>query len=205
MWKYWLRIIGGALAIFVVGFGILRVGRRVERTIESDEDLTIPLPFVPFRLDAREVGTFRNVTLRRDAPHSISGVVLRVRLRDSAAYTSLADCRLTVDDPTHLNEQTTFRCLASDSGLIEFGSVRLELRNGESSRALLLPLLLDSAVVERIRRRGAADSVAEAVRSKAEGQRRAGNGGRGGAGGAGEASPEPAAKAGAPVPARPEH
>lgn len=177
MWKYWLRIIGGALAIFVVGSVILRMGRRVERTVRSDEDLTIPLPFVPFRLDAQEVGRFRNVTLRRDAPHSITGVTLRVRLRDSALYTSLADCRLTVDDPTHLNEHTTFRCLASDSGLIEFGTVRLELRNGESSRALLLPLLLDSAVVERIRRHGAADSVVEAVRSKAGGQPPPGDGG----------------------------
>jgi hypothetical protein len=164
---YWLRIIAGALAIFVVGYAGLRAVRGVDRAVHSDGDLTFPLPLVPFRLDALEVGTFRNVTLRRERPHSISGVVLRVRVRDSAVYQRLVDCRLTVEDPTHLDSATTFRCLASDSGYVEFGSVRVELREGGQPRTLLLPLLLDSSLVEKIRRRGAADSVAGALRTRA--------------------------------------
>ena len=113
MRTYWTKITLGALLIFAVGFGIVSAGRHFKSSIESDRDLTIPLgSFVAFKLDGMKVGTLRSLVIRRTAPKEMTGFGVRVRLTEPAAFEKLEACNLAVDDPLHLNERTTFTCLA---------------------------------------------------------------------------------------------
>jgi hypothetical protein len=148
---YWLKIVLGALAIFGVGYGAVRLVRaqvhRVRSTIESTDPVSIPLAFLPFAVDGQTMGTFRGVTLLRSDPKTVSEIRLRVKLADSIAAARLVNCRVTTMNATGFSPDEGFRCLdpeAADSGLVPFGSVTLQL----AGRAdVTLPLLLDPAVV----------------------------------------------------------
>jgi len=174
MRKYWLKIGFGALVIFVVGFSAVSAGRHLKNSLDSSKDLTIPLgPFIPFKLDGVKVGTLRSLGIRRSSPKMVVGFALRVRLSDSSAYDKLTNCHVSVYDPLHIDERTTFTCLPSDSGYQGFGEVSIELRGDGNNRTLVLPLLLPDAAIQEIQRHGSdstsgavADSIAKEVRMR---------------------------------------
>jgi hypothetical protein len=160
--RYWIRIALGALAVFVVGLGVWSlVGRGVQEVRDitgSDEAITIPLfGIMPFTVEGAKAGRIDRVTLLRDAPKRISGVVVRVGGDDSLLHTAFEGCDFTVDDPTHFNQNSQFRCLRDSvalAGLEGFGEVRIRTPTGEIVRRIFLPAdiireLRDSAQFDR--------------------------------------------------------
>lgn len=154
---YWAKIVAGALAIFCVGLGIRSVVKstqhRVERVVESNDDLTIPLPFLPFNLEGAKVGNFRKLVIHRTGPEQVSGVDVSIRLPDPAVLDGFRSCHLTVDDPTRVNEHTSFRCVAMDSTMELFGNVLVQTRDsaGEWIQTATVPLALPRSVAKGIR------------------------------------------------------
>jgi len=98
MRNYWVRIAFGALAIFTVGMIGITLARqgvgRVRGVVEGSGPITLPIPFVSFKLDGQKLGTLDKVVLLRDAPKSISAVALTIKLRDSVMARGLEGCRL---------------------------------------------------------------------------------------------------------------
>src|SRR5690606_27686418 len=81
--RYWLRIGLGALAVFAVGYAGWRLVERgvgeVRDLAMSDQEISIPLfGALPFTVEGRRVGSLQRLTLLRDAPKQISGVIVRV-------------------------------------------------------------------------------------------------------------------------------
>ncbi len=145
--RYWLKIGVGALAVFAVGFAAWRVVERgvteVRDFAGSDRSISIPLfGVIPFNVEGRRSGGIDRITILRDAPKRISGVVVRVGRGDSLPEGAFADCNFTVQDPTHVDENTQFRCLKGDSALVGlegFGEVRIETPRGVVVRKIYLP------------------------------------------------------------------
>lgn len=177
MRRYWGKIVLGMLLIFAVGFAIISVGRNVKQSIVTSKDITIPLgSFVGFKLDGIRVGSIRQIRIRRSEPRVLAGFDVRVRLSDTAAFTRLQDCRLSVNETQHFDDRTSFLCLPSDSGYEPFGEVTAYLSDpDQEDPTLVLPLLLPSRVVAEIRRAGdpsapggdKADSIAAEVGKRA--------------------------------------
>lgn len=182
MRTYWLKIIAGMLGIFVVGFGVISLVRQGVHTgrqvVETAEPISIPLAFIPFNLDGIRVGSVRRLTILRDQPKSVTGFRIRVEVADPEAYRALTSgCVLSVDNPTQLNNRTTFHCLPADSSMVEFGRVEVRAESGEAS--VNVPLYLPPHVVAEFRGSGAdsqevtsalvnADSIAHAMRKMAD-------------------------------------
>ena len=161
MRAYWFKIMLGALVIFCVGLTGVTIARRIKGRVESNADIHVPLRFVPFRLDGVRVGTFRRLVIHRQRPNMVSSVNLAVRLEDSAATASLKACSLSVENPTEINEHTTFRCVQPDSNLAQFGEVSFEVRDAEGNwgSGLVVPLLLSHRAIREFQG-GRADAVA---------------------------------------------
>lgn len=136
MRNYWLRVIAGALAIFIVGmvlWNVLRIGRhRVENVVRSDAPLSFPLAFIPFKVDGRDLGTLSRLEVLRSAPGRVKRVNFRVKLADPAGDTTLANCILVAGDDA--GRTHTFSCVqpADTSGkdLESIGSI--EVQDGET-------------------------------------------------------------------------
>jgi hypothetical protein len=175
---YWIKIFIGAFLIFGVGFAAYASVRRVVRHVDSDHDLTIPLgSFIPFSVGGDRLGTLRSLTIRRSAPHQVSGFAVRARVNDPASFERLRSCRMSVTDPERINERTMFLCLGSDSGYQEFGEVRLELRVDGNLQTLVQPLLLPTPTVQEILSKGSdstgtQDSMAAEIRERVRVQSR---------------------------------
>lgn len=174
---YWVRIFAGALAVFVVGYGVISLVRsqssRVRDTLNSSSDINVPLALLPFVLDGQRIGTFRGLRILRSDPRTVREVRIRVRVDATTDLAALADCRLTTQTPGAFNPEDGLRCVGdADSGLISFGTVRLEVRGG--SRQVTLPLLLDSMAVRDLAGRHGEEAAAlgrleaEAARAQAE-------------------------------------
>lgn len=154
---YWAKIALTALVIFCVGYGGIVAFRATKRTVvsavESNDDLTIPLPFVPFNFDGNRLGTFRKVVFHRSSPETVQSVDITVRLADSSKTPSFGNCQLTVDDPSRLNEHSSFRCAKADSTMEGFGSVIVQARdgNGDWNTLMAVPLVLPKDVAQKIR------------------------------------------------------
>jgi len=157
MRTYWLRIVLGALAVFVVGMIGIHFARRTRDTVTAvvtgSGPLSIPLPFVPFELEGNKLGRLERLVVNREAPKKVSSVDLEVKLDDSLLVQGLAGCRLAanlesdssksgdVNFRTHrLEDRAFFFCAKSDSGLVEFGTVKLT--PGDVSVPLLVPVSL---------------------------------------------------------------
>lgn len=153
MRAYWIKIAAGSLCIFVVGYSALYGFRRVKSTVESDSDLTIPIPFIPFQVDGTKLGTFRKLVLRRHDPHHLNRVDITVRLADAGSAARFADCSLSVEDPTHINDRTSFRCVKGDSLMSDFGTVQFQVKDedGDWVTEASTPLVLERGVVARLR------------------------------------------------------
>src|SRR6476469_4439614 len=163
MRSYWLRILMGAFAVFVIGMlgvALVRHGRsRVESVIASSEPLSFPLPFLPFQLNGSKLGTMERLTVNRDAPKKVSSIELQVKVDDSLVAKGLAGCRLAANIESdsskpgdvnlhvnRLNERTFFFCASNDSGFEELGSATLTPGDIE------LPLLLPEKLAEQLRK-----------------------------------------------------
>lgn len=145
MRRYWIGIALGVLAVFVSGLVIMRAGREgarlVERTLESADPISIPLAFVPFRLDGREVGSIREIQFQRSSPDVVRGVDLDVTIKDAQIVDRLRTCTLTASHIDNFDRNTTFECVdqkAAETGkYVAFGSVKIE--KTDIARVLLVP------------------------------------------------------------------
>lgn len=143
MSRYWIRIILGALAIFIAGtlafYGVRSGKRRVHEVVESNAPITIPLAFIPFKVDGRELGTLSRVQILRTSPKQVEAVNFRVKLADSVADERLGQCILVAGDNRmnfqfkHINPNSTFYCAtAKDTAgknLAPLGSIETQRGN----------------------------------------------------------------------------
>jgi hypothetical protein len=190
MRNYWLRILGGAFAIFAIGMigvTLVRHGMaKVNSVMTSDAPITIPLPFVPFMLSGERLGKLDHLRILRDEPRRLAGVELAVDLSDSLVAEGLRNCRLAanlesdsaqpglniqVSDRSH----SAFWCLSGDSvpkDLVEFGhavfqpaDVRVPLFVQQELVDELQNALADSSAVLTEEQ---TDSIASAAEIKAD-------------------------------------
>jgi hypothetical protein len=181
MRNYWLKILLGALGIFAAGMLVINVGSAVfskaKAVSETNAPITIPLPFVPFRLDGERVGTFDRIVIRRKSPHKVAGIDLAVKADDPHLVERLAGCSLRAElrradsaGGAFTLHDARFSCLREPSAAVEkLGSVRF--LPGRSA----LPLVVDTAIAARLRKEGAgvqaeaaADSIAEVADRQAD-------------------------------------
>jgi hypothetical protein len=151
MRSYWLRILLGAAGIFAVGMLVVTVVRevrgRVHSVARSSDPITIPLPFVPFRIDGERLGTFERLVIRRDAPEDVRSVDLHVDLGSTAATGRIQEC---IGILARLHEgaggrgttlhDAEFSCVRDDSAraaLEAFGEVHFV--PGDHTAPLLVP------------------------------------------------------------------
>lgn len=151
MRMYWLKIVLGACIVFALGMAIRAVFRaaktRVRAVARSSDPISIPLAFVPFRLEGERLGTFDRAVLIRKSPKQVTSIRLAVKLTDSAATARLSGCdllaRLTPGRRSHGVEfdNAEFACVKGDSvaghGAERFGEVGFE--PGDLTLALYLP------------------------------------------------------------------
>ncbi len=164
---YWGKIALTALAIFGVGFGVINVVRATKRqvvsAVQTNADLTIPLPFLPFNVNGTKVGAFRKVVLHRSSPEAVESVDATVRLTDLAVLETLKGCSVTVEDPSRLSENSSFRCAAdSETGMTAFGTlIVMTHHDGDWTKAAVFPLVLAPEVAQKIRGKEAEHHAAE--------------------------------------------
>jgi hypothetical protein len=141
----------GAFGVFAVGMLLIVLGRHVIATLRavahSSEPITIPLAFVPFRLDGDRLGTFDRAVLIRKSPKEVSALNLSVKLSDSTGRARLAGCgllarfnRAPAGDSTVVSD-ADFACVRPDSavppGAQPFG--RVAFTPGDLSLPLFVP------------------------------------------------------------------
>jgi hypothetical protein len=165
MTKYWIKIVVGALLIFIVGtaavMGVRKGVRTVHTVFETADPITIPIKIVNFRVDGTTLGRVQKLTLLRTAPKSIASVQVTVRLDSAALADRIRHCTMRVDDVEHIDERTTFVCVSADPPGVEgdfeaFGQVRVE------GTDIVLPLSLPVTAVREFQNQGwpGADSLA---------------------------------------------
>lgn len=143
--RYWIRISLGALAIFAVGMVFIGMGHKgsawADHVAHSASTISIPLVFVPFRLDGESIGSIKRLDIMREAPEHVSGALIAVKLRDGVGL-PMESCELAIDDLDDIGDGATFYCADEAAQLAEelvrFGTVVFE--PGGARRALLLPL-----------------------------------------------------------------
>ena len=169
---YWGKITLTAVAIFAVGYSIMNVAkatkRQVVNVVEGTGDVTIPLALVPFNFDGAKLGTFRRLVIHRSGPDQVSGVDVTVRLSDPGQVAQLAGCHLTVEDPTRINEHSSFRCVSMDSTLEGFGTMLIQTKDsdGDWVEAATVPLAIPVAVAKRIRHTAPEAAALDAERDR---------------------------------------
>jgi hypothetical protein len=149
--RYWIKISLGALVIFAVGMVFVGAGHKgtawADHMAHSASTISIPLVFVPFRLDGESIGSIKRLDIMRDAPEQVSGALISVKLHDHGGLPA-ESCALAIDDLDDIGDGATFYCADHDTRLIEelvpFGTV--EFQPSGAQRVLLLPL----EVVEEI-------------------------------------------------------
>jgi hypothetical protein len=185
MRNYWLRIALGALAIFSVGMIGVTLARqgvsRVRGVVEGSGPISLPVPFVDFKLDGQKLGKVSRVVLLRDAPKQISAVELEISLDDSLLAHGLAGCRLAVDPDAERRpggyevhagrlSRGVFSCLTGDQPiphLQEFG--RVLFQPGDVTAPLLLPNdMVDDMRRGRFDEQDSQDSVEAVAEAEAD-------------------------------------
>ena len=106
---------------------------------ESDAPITIPLAFIPFKVDGRELGTLSRLQILRSSPKQVEAVNFRVKLADSIGDEQLSQCILVAGDNgmnfqvKHINPNATFYCAtAKDTAgknLAPLGSIETQRGN----------------------------------------------------------------------------
>ena len=155
MRNYWTRIALGALAIFIVGMiGVTLVRRgigSVHGVVHGSGPISIPLAFIPFRLNGDKLGSLERVTFERETPSRVTSVELEVKLSDSVLARGLEGCRLAANLDSKgpgkpgINVQQgpfpegNFWCAKdeADTALVEYGHA--VFNPGDVTVPLLLP------------------------------------------------------------------
>lgn len=162
MRTYWIKILSGAFAIFVIGMIGVTLARRgiatVNSVMMSSEPITIPLGFIPFVMSGERLGHLDHLTIQRVSPREVSGVELEVDLGDSLLALGLRGCRLSADFESDSRQgglqirssrrHEAFACLAGDSvpaDLEAFGEAVFQ--PGE----VRVPLFLQADLVRELR------------------------------------------------------
>jgi hypothetical protein len=154
MRNYWLKIALGALGVFLVGYLGVSLFRKARTTVvstfDSTDPISLPIPFVDFRLEGHKLGEVSRVVLLRDVPDHIASVTVVLDVVDSLR-TGLQKCIVTVDNVDHFNDKTSFQCHTPEDTagltLLPFG--RVAFKGGSTDT---LPLLLPAKAVEDIQR-----------------------------------------------------
>jgi hypothetical protein len=184
MRNYWIRIAFGALAIFAVGMIGVTLARqgvgRVRGVVQGSGPITLPIPFVPFKLDGQKLGTLDKVVLLREAPKRISAVELQIKLQDSVMARGLEGCRLAANlDDQHNRRGVDVKVSPLSSGVFScFHGNDSTAHLQEFGRAVFqpggvsVPLLLPNDIVDDLRRgdfgSGEQDSMASVAEAKAD-------------------------------------
>jgi hypothetical protein len=184
MRNYWLRIALGALAIFTVGMIGVTLARhgvgRVRGVMEGSGPITLPIAFVPFKLDGQRLGNVNKVMLLRDAPKRISSVELELKLKDSLLARGLEGCNLVANfegnhEPgaarTHAGpfSRGVFSCVDRSDSVPQFQVFgRAVFQPGD----VTVPLLLPDDIVNDLKQgefgRPEEDSIAALAEARAE-------------------------------------
>lgn len=174
--KYWIKIVLGMFAIFLVGMvvvqGVNAGKQKVQHFAEGTSSITVPMFGAAFRVGGTELGGIQSLRIERDAPKVIGGFHLKVTLKDGVDVNQFDDCEVTVENPEQIDEHTQFACLtAADSGfaeLVQFGTVTFQ-PSGETHR-----LMVPAQVVAEIQSAGheaeaqaIADAAAEGASAEA--------------------------------------
>jgi hypothetical protein len=184
MKNYWLRIGLGAAAIFAVGMIGITLARqgagRVRKVVEGTGPLSVPVAFIPFKLDGQKLGTVSKIVLQRTVPKHISSVELQIKLADSAVAQGLSGCRLAAnfsdehspqDVKIHVGPMSrgVFTCLHQNdttSRFQEFGHAVFQ------PGGVSVPLLLPNDIVSDLQQGNFGDdhddSVSDAVEARAD-------------------------------------
>src|SRR5262249_17518268 len=115
MKRYWIRIALGALLIFGVGMAGLAAVRKGTAEVRSFLATTasrLPLKFanIGFQLAGRHIGELAGLDIVRKGATDLGRVTGHVELTDADALDQLGDCTLTLEDPRHMDAQTSFSC-----------------------------------------------------------------------------------------------
>jgi hypothetical protein len=133
MRNYWLRIIIGAVAIFAVGMVGVTLARQgmghVRGVVEGSGPITLPVGFLPFKLDGEKLGTIESIKILRNAPKEVRSVNFVVQLADSVDPGRLAPCILVAEGFEDINDQTTVLCSNAEDtvgeDLVRVGTIKL--------------------------------------------------------------------------------
>jgi hypothetical protein len=133
MRNYWLRIFFGALAIFVVGMVGVTLARqgagKVRGVVEGSGPITLPVAFIPFKLDGEKIGTIQRIKIFRTTPNHVRSIDVRVRLADSVSPGRLDPCILVAEGYENINSKTTVLCSTAEDtvgeNLVAVGQIAL--------------------------------------------------------------------------------
>ena len=186
MRRYWIKITGGALAIFIVGMLLVRgvegIHSRVHDIFNGSGDITIPLMgIIPLSIGDVQYGHLNKIQIHRDQQRQVTGITLVARLADSIDSDQFQDCDFTVRDASHIDDHTTFTCLDSiPAGMREFGSMRFVDEDGDDD--LVRPLVLAEADIHDLQTRNGGqnrrintDSIQAVAESAGEAARKMGD------------------------------
>jgi hypothetical protein len=145
MRNYWLRIIVGAVAVFCVGMVGVTLARqgigRVRGVVEGSGPISLPVAFLPFKLDGEKIGTIQRIRINRNAPNQVRSVEVTVRLADSVSPGRLDPCILVAQGFDQMNSETTVLCSNAEDtvgeDLTAVGAINL--RHTDRSFRLYMP------------------------------------------------------------------
>jgi hypothetical protein len=145
MRNYWLRILLGAVAIFAVGMVGVTLARqgvgRVRGVVEGSGPITLPVGFLPFKLDGERIGTIKSIKIIRNAPKEVRSVNVAVRLADSVGPNRLDPCILVAQGFENIDSETTVLCSTAKDTVGEDLAVvgGINLSPGNRSFKLFMP------------------------------------------------------------------
>jgi hypothetical protein len=145
---YWLKIGGGALAIFGVGMTGITAAKKGAEGIKSVASSSVqhiirdvPAKFLAFRLHGDRIGTLRSLDVTSEGDWSANSVTMNVALNGPESNADLGTCNLAAEDFRHRNDDVNFRCVSKaeieDEELAQVGEVHFE--PGDFTRPLYLP------------------------------------------------------------------
>jgi hypothetical protein len=157
MRNYWIRIAIGALGVFTAGLIIVTVAKHgkmaLNAKLESSDPITLPLAFLPFKVDQQQLGTFSKVIIMRSDPKHVSGLHLTIDLKQPGAADRFKNCTLVSDlqvDTKGKNfdvQNGSFRCVTDTAGmkLVRFGDIMFHPAGD------MRPFLIPADVAEHLR------------------------------------------------------
>jgi hypothetical protein len=148
MRNYWLRILLGAVAIFTVGMVGVTLARqgmgRVRGVVEGSGPISLPVAFLPFKLDGEKIGNIQRIKILRNAPNQVRSVHLQVRLADSVSPSRLDPCILVAQSFENISSETTVLCSDAEDTVGEDLAAVGEININRSNRSFRLFMSRDA-------------------------------------------------------------